>query len=109
MGAPLLHLQTARGDLVLLSLLTLAGLLSAGLLGVAVAAFLRRRSRPYLLIALAIAALFGRSVTVGLTAVGLLPSPAHHLIEHGLDVVLVALVIGAVLAARTVDSKPDHD
>jgi hypothetical protein len=86
----------------LLALVTVAGLGTAVLLGLAFAAFVRRRSRPYLLLVAAFAALLGRSAVVVLSLVGVLSPAQHHLFEHGLDVVLVALVVAAVYYARTV-------
>jgi ABC-type dipeptide/oligopeptide/nickel transport system permease subunit len=88
-----------------LGLLAVVGVAAAGtaaLLGLAFAAFVRRRSRPYLLLVAAFAALLGRSAVVGVSALGLLSPADHHLFEHGLDVVLVALVVAAVYYARTV-------
>jgi len=86
-------------------LLAVVGVATFGatvLFGLALAAFVRRRSRPYLLIVAAFAALLGRSAVVVATAAGLLSPTDHHLFEHGLDVVLVALVVAAVYYARTV-------
>jgi hypothetical protein len=89
----------------LLAVIALAGAGAAILLGLAAGAFVRRQSRPYLLIVGALAALFGRSAVAGLTAVGALSTSEHHLLEHGLDVVLVGLVIAAVYHARTVSKE----
>ena len=89
----------------LVVVLTGAGLGAALLLGLAMAALLRRKSRPYLLIALALAALFARSVVAGLSMLHLLPETHHHLLEHTLDVAMAAFVIGAVYYARTVDRR----
>lgn len=88
-------------SLPLLAVVTLAAVGAAVLLGLAVGAFVRRRSRPYLLIVAAIAALLARSAVSGVTVAGLLSATDHHFLEHGLDVVLVALVIAAVYHART--------
>jgi fluoride ion exporter CrcB/FEX len=74
---------------------------SAALLGLAIAALVRRQSRPYLLVAAAIGAVFARSAVGGLTMAGTFSATEHHLLEHGLDIVLVALVIAAVYYART--------
>lgn len=82
--------------------LLLAGLVSAILLGLGLVAFTRRRSRPYLLLVLALGALVARSAVAGLTMFSLLPPTYHHLFEHLLDVVMASLVIGAVYHARTV-------
>lgn len=94
-----------RDSLVLLGALTLAAIGTALLLGLALAAFVRRRSQPYLLIVTAVVALFGRSMIGGLMVVGMIRPDLHHLLEHGLDVVLVALVIAAIYYARTVTKE----
>jgi hypothetical protein len=83
-------------------LVVLGGLGAAALLGLAGAAFVRRRSRPYLLVVAAFGALFARSVVAWLSVTGALAPTAHHLLEHGLDVVLAAAVVAAVYYARTV-------
>jgi hypothetical protein len=97
-----LHAVVGVTSLGLLAVVSLAALGTAVLLGLAFAAFVRRRSRPYLLLVAAFAALLGRSAVVGVSALGLLSPTNHHLFEHGLDVVLVALVVAAVYYARTV-------
>jgi len=95
------------GGPVLLGVVTLAGAGAAVLLGLAVGAFLHRQSRPYLLIAAAILALFGRSAVAGITAAGAISPADHHVLEHGLDVVLAALVIAAVYHARTTPGETE--
>jgi hypothetical protein len=92
-------------SLPLLAVVTVAAVGTAVLLGLAVGAFVRRQSRPYLLIVAALAALLGRSAVAGLSMTGLFSPVQHHLLEHGLDVVLVALVIAAVYHARTVSRE----
>lgn len=106
--AHLLHLHPPGVDVPLLLVLTVAGLVTALLLGLALAAFTRRRSRPYFLIGLAIAALFARTVVAGLTMLDVLPATQHHIFEHSLDVAMAALVIGAVYYARTVDRRVER-
>lgn len=93
-------------SLPFLVVVTLAAVGTAVLLGLAIGAFVQRQSSPYLLIVVALAALFGRSIVAGATITGLFSSPEHHFLEHGLDVVLVALVIAAVYNARTVSQGP---
>ena len=79
-----------------LALLTLGAALTAVVAGLAVAAFVRRRSTPYLLVALALSSLVGRSV-VGFAGYADFVGPTlHHELEHALDVVMAALVIAAV-------------
>lgn len=100
MAGPL-HSGLGGQSLLFVAVLSIAGVGAAVLLGLAIGALVRRQSRPYLLIAGAIAALFGRSVVAGLTVTGVFTEANHHFVEHGLDVVLVALVIAAVYHART--------
>ena len=94
-GAPLaagVHGQNP----VLFALLTLAAVVTAIVAGLGIAAFVRRRSRRYLLVALALSTLVARSA-VGLGAyVGAVGPTMHHALEHGLDVAMAALVIAAV-------------
>ena len=66
-----------------------------------VAAFLRRRSRTYLLVALALGALFGRTLVAVCATVGLVDPVTHHLGEHLLDVAVAGLILAAVYDART--------
>mgnify|MGYP000312535490 FL=1 len=89
----------------LLVVVLAATLGAAVLLGLAFAAFVRRRSRPYLLLVAAFAALLGRSAVVGVSLLGGFSPATHHLLEHSLDVVLVALVVAAVYYARSVDRE----
>jgi hypothetical protein len=84
-----------------LALLTLGAALTAVVAGLAVAAFVRRRSRPYLLVALALLSLVARSA-VGFAGYADLVSPVHHhQLEHAFDVVMAALVIAAVYLVET--------
>lgn len=87
-------------DLLLSVTVALAGLGGAVILGLALAALVRRRSWPYLLVTLALAALLARTLLGALTMWGGLGTPTHHLLEHGLDVVMAALVVAAVVVAR---------
>lgn len=95
-------------SLSLLAVITFAAVGSAVLLGLAIGAFVRRQSRPYLLIVGALAALLGRSAVAGFTVTGTLQSADHHFLEHALDVVLVAFVIASVYHSRTVPRESDQ-
>lgn len=86
----LLHLHPPSIDLPLLVILLIAAIISAVLLGLALAAYTRRRSRSYLIILLAIATLFARTAVAGFTVLDMLSATEHHLIEHALDVALAA-------------------
>ncbi|MFB6096161.1 MAG: hypothetical protein ABEJ74_02080 [Haloferacaceae archaeon] len=87
-----------------LAVVVAAGALTAVLAGLGLAAFARRRSRSYLLVALALLALFARTLVAVAAMAGLLDGGAHHLLEHGLDVAMAALVVGAVYYARSVEA-----
>lgn len=90
-------------DLATVVVLTLAAASTAVVAGLGIAAFVRRRSRSYLLVALALSALVARTA-VGVGAyVAFLGADAHHLLEHGLDVAMAALVVAAVFLVRRTD------
>lgn len=88
-------------SLTMLALLTLGAALTAVVAGLAIAAFVRRRSRPYLFVALALSALVARTAAGFASYADLLGSGPHHLLEHALDVVMAALVIAAVYLVGT--------
>jgi hypothetical protein len=96
-------------SLPLLVVITLAGIGTAVLLGLAIGGFVRRQSRPYLLIVAALGALLGRPAVAGFTITGWFSATEHHFLEHGLDVVLVGLVIAAVYHSRTVSKEADFE
>lgn len=86
--------------------LVLAALVTLPIAGVAAVAYLRRRATSYLLVALALFALVARIGVAAGTVFGIVPDTLHHLAEHGLDVTIAALLVGAVLAARGIDHRP---
>lgn len=88
-------------SLTTLVLLTLAGGLAAVVAGLAVAAFVRRRSRPYLLVALALSSLVGRALVGFAGYADVVGVTLHHELEHALDVAMAALVIAAVYLVGT--------
>ncbi|MHB9287151.1 hypothetical protein ACKVMT_08935 [Halobacteriales archaeon Cl-PHB] len=104
MSAPL---ALATDSLALTVVLLLAGLGASVVIGLALAAFARRRSRPYLLVVLAVATILLRTVVAALSLQGTVSTARHHLAEHLLDVVMVGLVIAAVVTARA--ASPDRD
>ncbi|WP_276274676.1 hypothetical protein [Haladaptatus sp. QDMS2] len=109
MTSHVLHASSPVIDIPLLVAVAVASVGAAVLLGLAIAAFLRRQSRPYLFVVLALGALLAQSVVAGLSIVGSLEANVHHLLEHGLDVALVALVIGAIYYARSVSREAEFD
>lgn len=92
------------GQHALVVVFALAGLGSGALAALALAALARRRSWSYLLVALAIGSLVVRTVLgIGMLG-GFVSLPAHHVLEHVLDVVIVALLFAAVYFARGVEA-----
>ncbi len=114
MGFPLfpLHYVARHGGSASAALhvvLAIATFGSAAVFLLSLAAFYRRRSLSYLLIALAFAALVGREIIGELTMAYYLSPVAHHLCEHGLDIVMMLLFIGAVYYTRTVEKRNYDD
>lgn len=105
---PVLHLHTVQpvASPTMVVVLVLAGLGSAVVSGLALAAFLRRRSRSYLLVSLALATVLARTAIAVWALARPMSANVHHYLEHGLDVVMTALVIAAVYYARTVEATP---
>lgn len=89
---------------ILLAIIVLAAIGTAILFGVGVLTYSRRPTTRYLLITVALGLLLVRSI-VGLgTVLGLVPMPAHHLIEHSFDFLIALLILYAVYR-----SGPDYD
>ncbi|PSP72096.1 hypothetical protein BRC86_13430 [Halobacteriales archaeon QS_3_64_16] len=87
-------------EVALVPLLVFGGLASAALAGLGAVAFLRRRSRSYLLVTLALVALGFKAFLGGLWLVEFLPITRHHLLEHGMDVAIALLLVAAIYDAR---------
>ena len=96
------HIVPGAHGVVYALVVALGGAAGAGLLGLGLAAFLRRRSRSYLLVALALGTLAARAGLAAGAAFGFVGVDAHHFGEHLLDVAMVALVVAAVYYARSV-------
>lgn len=94
------YAEPAAVDPAIVVVLALAGLGSAVVIGLALAALVRRQSWPYLLVTLALATLLVRTVVAATALVGGMEPVDHHTLEHGLDVAMAALVIAAVYVAR---------
>lgn len=103
MGSPVspLHgFESVAYGPVMIALLAVAGVGAAILVGLGLAAFARRGSRPYLLVVLALATLLARTALGALSVTRTLSLADHHTLEHVLDVAMAALVIAAVYTAR---------
>jgi len=93
----------------LVVLLGLAALGSSLVLALALAALVRRRTRSYLLVALALSTLLARTGVAALSAAGAVGAESHHVLEHGLDAAMAALVVAAVYDARTARKAARED
>jgi hypothetical protein len=108
--APFVPCHASSTDPSLFVTLTLAGVGSVVVGGLAAVVALRRRSPSRILVALAVGALVARTAVGGLTVAGAIPDAPHHTLEHGLDVVLVGLVLAAACVARRAERRtPDAD
>jgi len=97
------HVGAVHVDMAVV--LALSALAAAVLCLASVAAYRRRRSRPYLLVTLALGVLLARPALGGLAMVGTVSPAAHHTLEHGADALIVTLVLGAVYYTRTVERR----
>ncbi len=100
-----LHAFAGSGELMLPTVLVLSAVGSLAVFALALVAFRQRRTLPYLLVTLAFAALAGQTLIGGLTTANYLAGSTHHLAEHVLDVVIIALLVGAVYYARSVETR----
>lgn len=89
---------------VLLIVLALATVGTLVLFLVAVMAYWRRQTPVYLLLTAALGLLVGRSLVGFGTALGVVPMPTHHLIEHGADFALALLVLYAIYRTGSVET-----
>lgn len=80
-------------------------ILSAVVAMLATAAFLRRRTVSYLLIAVACSVFLAKTLTGVGSLMGTIDPSMHHSIEHSLDVIMMALVLVAVYYARSGERK----
>jgi len=104
---PLETLGPESVEVHLALLLTLSAVGSLIVFGLAVAAYRRRRSRPYLLITAALGALVARPIIGASTFFGVMSMGTHHTIEHLLDVVIAGLLIGAVYSVGALERRRD--
>ena len=81
---------------LLVIVLGLATLGTTAMFLIGLTGYRRRRSRVSLLVSAALGLLVGRSVVGFGTALGIVPMPIHHLIEHGSDFAVATLVLYAL-------------
>lgn len=94
---------TVGGDQLYAGIIVVSAIVSFPLALFGLLAYRRRRTMSYLFVASAFVAFLLKSVVGILGLLGLLSMESHHLIEHGLDILVGVLLIGAVYLAR--DSK----
>jgi hypothetical protein len=108
-SVPLLPLDiggtSVEGSLLLLAIVLLAGLGTGILFFVSFLAYWQRRSVRYLLITVAVGALFLRSIVGTGTVLGYTPMVVHHLIEHTFDFLIASLILYAVLRSKPSTAK----
>lgn len=95
-----LEAVTLTGDPLLIATSVLSAIVSFPLAVLGILAYRRRRSISYLFVASAFVAFLGKSILGILTLLGVFPVGSHHLVEHGLDVLVGVLLLGAVYLAR---------
>ena len=85
-------------NILLIVSLIIAGLLSSGIFVISLWVYYQRRTRPYLLLSIALAALASRSVVGGLYMADFLLHAHHHLIEHVFDMVIAICLLVAIVS-----------
>ncbi|MEF8813657.1 MAG: hypothetical protein V5A55_07545 [Halovenus sp.] len=89
--------------------LFLAGLGTTMLFLIGVFAYRQRRTFRYLLLALSLALLVGRTVVGFGTILGVVPMTVHHLVAHGFDFLLAVLILYAVYQTGPVRERISAD
>jgi len=98
---------TVEGSTPLLIVILIAGIGTGVLFAVSLIAYARRGERRFLLVSVAIGALWARSIVGAGTVLGYVPMPAHHYVEHTLDFAIAAIVLYAVYAHAPGESPED--
>lgn len=97
-AASTLDWWSVEGSIPLLFVVVVAGIGTGILFAASLIAYARRRTRQYLLVSVAVGALWLRSAVGAATVLGYVPMPVHHFIEHSLDFFIAAVVLYAVYA-----------
>jgi hypothetical protein len=95
-----LHLGAAEPNRLLLAVLGVGAAFSVLVVLLSVAAYLRRRTTVYLLVAAAFSTFLGKTALGIVSVTGRIAPGAHHAIEHSLDAAMLLLVLVAVYRAR---------
>lgn len=67
-------------------------------------AYRRRRSMPYLFVAIGFVLFLLKSVLGGVTILGGVGIEIHHLLEHGFDFLIAVFLLAAVYVSRRADT-----
>jgi len=94
-----------EGSPLLLGVVLLASLGTGVLFAVSLLAYRQRRSVRYLLIAVAVGALFVRSIIGAGTVLGYTPMVVHHLVEHTFDVLIASLILYVVFRSGPTETE----
>jgi hypothetical protein len=94
----LIHPPTVEGSTTLLLLIGAAAAGTGLLFLLSVVAYLRRQTTQYLLVSLAVGALWSRSIVGTGTVLGYVGMPVHHLVVHTLDLCVALIILYAVYA-----------
>ena len=97
-SVPLLQSAGVEGSTPLVIAVVAAGIGTGVLFVVSLAAYLRRRTTQFLLITIAVGALWTRSIVGAGTLFGYVSMPIHHFVEHSLDFLIAGIVLYAVYA-----------
>ena len=89
---------SVEGSLPLLALIVAAAVGTGVLFATSLVVYTRRRSTQYLLVCVAMGALWFRSIVGAGTVLGYVSMPLHHLVEHGLDLFIAVVILYAVYA-----------
>ncbi len=89
------HWFDPEATFALMAVIALAALGTVAVFTVSLVAYLRRKTKPYLLITTALGLLVLRSVVGFLTVYDVLPMHLHHLLEHTFDFAIAVLILYA--------------
>lgn len=100
MALPALDVSALGNSLLSSTLLVLSAITSIVLASIGVLAFRRRGSLSYFLVAAALVVFALKALVGGLTVLGIVEIHLHDVIEHGLDLLMGLLLLGAIYVAR---------
>lgn len=89
------------GDPLFTGIIIVSAVVSIPLAVLGILAYNRRRSISYLFVASAFVAFLFKSIVGILTLLGVMNFGFHNLVEHGLDIIVGLLLLGAVFLARS--------